>query len=57
MTTNYLETVSNIDSELFTNYELIMMILGVGCFGILIFISIVIYNYAHRFDLDDELHK
>ncbi|MEM6721176.1 MAG: hypothetical protein AAF611_17735 [Bacteroidota bacterium] len=56
MTTNNLETVHT-QTDLFSTWELIMIIIGIGCLGILIFLSIVIYNYVHRFDLDDELHK
>ena len=56
MTTTYLKTVS-IKSEIFTTWELIMIIIGIGCFGILLFLSIIIYNYIHRFDLDDDLQK
>ncbi|PTX60228.1 hypothetical protein C8N46_107235 [Kordia periserrulae] len=56
MTTNNTEIVQ-IPSELFTTWELSMLIIGIGCLGILIFLSIVIYNYVHRFDWDDELHR
>ncbi|PTX59812.1 hypothetical protein C8N46_108125 [Kordia periserrulae] len=56
MTTNNLKT-EFATSELFTTWELSMLIIGIGCLGILIFLSIVIYNYIHRFDWDDELHK
>jgi hypothetical protein len=56
MTTNTLETV-NVNSNVFTQWELMMLIIGVGCLGILIFLSIVIYNYVHRFDFDDELNR
>ncbi|MEM6721678.1 MAG: hypothetical protein AAF611_20285 [Bacteroidota bacterium] len=48
---------TNTQIDLFSTWELIMIIIGIGCLGILIFISIVIYNYVHRYDLDDELHK
>ncbi|WP_298511122.1 hypothetical protein [uncultured Kordia sp.] len=56
MTTNNLKTVQA-TSDVFTTWEFIMIIIGIGCFGILILLSIVIYNYVHRFDLDDELQR
>ena len=43
--------------ELFTAWEIVMMLIGVISLGILIFLSIIIYNYVHRFELDDELHR
>ncbi|AXG70021.1 hypothetical protein KORDIASMS9_02250 [Kordia sp. SMS9] len=51
-----LETVT-VQTDAFTTWEISMLIIGIGCFGILIFLSILLYNYVHRFDLDDELHR
>ena len=56
MIANTIKT-ANAQQDVFSTWELIMMIIGIGCLGILIFLSIVIYNYVHRFSLDDELHK
>jgi len=56
MTIKNLEIV-HANTEVFTTWEFIMVIIGIGCFGILVFLSIIIYNYVHRFDLDDELHR
>jgi len=51
-----LETITA-QTNVFTTWEFIMIIIGIGCFGLLVFLSIIVYNYVHRFDLDDELHK
>ncbi|MCH2195205.1 hypothetical protein [Kordia sp.] len=56
MRTNNLEGLQ-LGSDVFSTWQLIMIIIGVGCFCILLFISIVIYKYVHRFDLDDTLHR
>jgi hypothetical protein len=56
MTTNNTEIIE-VPSELFTTWELSMLIIAIACLGIFIFISIVIYNYVHRFDFDDDLHR
>ncbi len=56
MTPNNLETV-HAKTDIFTTWELSMLIIGIGCFGILVFLSILVYKYVHCFDLDDELHK
>ncbi|AXG69574.1 hypothetical protein KORDIASMS9_01797 [Kordia sp. SMS9] len=56
MTTSNFETVHT-HSDLFTTWELIMILIGIGCFGILVFLSIIVYNYVHRFDLDDTLQR
>jgi hypothetical protein len=48
-----LEMLSNV----FTTWELMMLIIGIGCFLLLLFLSVIVYNYIHRFDLDDALQR